>query len=265
MNKLLINKDFTIKKTFKHLNDTSYKCLIVVEKNTNIVLGTISDGDIRKAIINGMNLNDKVNLIYNKKPFCFVENSFTKLKIKEVLLKKILPFIPVVNKKNVLKKIIFWDDLIKKNKHTYSKKIGIPVLIMAGGIGSRLEPFTKILPKPLIPVNDKPVIEHIIENFRNFNFGNFYISINYKSKILKAYFEEVKRKYKISFVEEKKPLGTAGSLKLLSKKIKDNIIVTNCDIMININYLDFIKFHIKNKNDLSFLTFSKFFNTLWDL
>ncbi len=259
MNKLLINKDFTIKKAFKHLNNTSYKCLIIVEKKTNMILGTVSDGDIRKAIVKGVNLDDKVDLIYNKRPLYFLENSFTSQKAKDILLKKKLPFIPVVNKNKVIKKIIFWDDLVKKNKNTFLKKIDIPVLIMAGGLGSRLEPFTKVLPKPLIPVNDKPVIEHIIENFRKFNFGNFFISINYKSKILKAYFEEVKRKYKISFIEEKKPLGTAGSLKLLSKKINRNIIVTNCDIMININYPEFIKFHKSNKNDISFLVFSKKF------
>ena len=259
MNKLLINKDFTIKKTFKHLNNTSYKCLIIVEKKTNILLGTISDGDIRKAIINGVSLDDNVNLIYNKNPFYFLENSFTKQKAKDILLKKKLPFIPVVNKNKVIKKIIFWDDLIKKNKRIFLKKIDMPVLIMAGGLGSRLEPFTKVLPKPLIPVNDKPVIEHIIENFRKFNFSNFFISINYKSKILKAYFEEAKRKYKISFVEEKKPLGTAGSLRLLPKNINKNIIITNCDIMININYPEFIKFHNDNKNDISFLVFSKKF------
>ena len=130
---------------------------------------------------------------------------------------------------------------------------------MAGGKGVRLQPFTNILPKPLIPINNKPIIEYIIENFLHYNFKHFYLSLNYKSKILKAYFEEMKRDFKVDYIEEKTPLGTVGSLKLLEKKITKSVIVTNCDIIININYLDFIKFHNDNKNDITFLAFSKKF------
>ena len=259
MKKFLIDKDFTIKKAFKYLNNTSYKCLIVVEKKSNFLLGTISDGDIRKAILNGINLKDKVSKIYNNKPYYVIENSLSHQKAKEIFLKHKLPFMPIVNKENKVNNIVFWDDLFKKNNLSSSKKINIPVLIMAGGKGTRLEPFTKILPKPLIPINDKPVIEHIIENFTKYSFNSFYLSINYKSKILKAYFEEIKRNYKISFIEENKPLGTAGSLKLLLKKVKKTVIVTNCDIIININFHKFIQFHKENKNDITFLVFSKKF------
>ena len=260
MNKFLIQENFSIKKTLKRLNNTSYKCLILIEKKTNILMGTVSDGDIRKALIKGLSLRDKVKHIYNKNPFYFLENSFTNKNAKDIFIRKKIPLIPIVNKHKVLKNVIFWDDLFKINKNNIGKKIDMPVLIMAGGKGTRLEPFTKVLPKPLIPINEKPVIEHIIENFTKIYFKKFYLSINYKSKILKAYFEEFSRNYKVDFIEEKKPLGTAGSLKILFKKINKTVLVTNCDIMINIDYRNFIDFHNKNKNDISFITFAKNFS-----
>ena len=249
MKNFLINKNFTIKKAFKFLNNTSYKCLIIVEKN-NILLGTISDGDIRKAILKGIDLKDKVNTIYNSEPFYFIQNRFTNKKAKEIFLKLKIPLIPIVDSNKKVCSIIFWDDLFRKNNFKSIKKFDIPVLIMSGGKGTRLEPFTKVLPKPLIPINEKPVIEHIIESFTKYNFNIFYLSINYKSKILKAYFEEVNRNYKINFIEENKPLGTAGSLKLLLKKIRKTVIVTNCDTIINMNFCDFVEFHKQNRNDI---------------
>ena len=259
MNNLFINKDFTIKKTFKYLNNTSYKCLIVLEKNDKTFLGTISDGDIRKAILKGVDLNQKINKIFNANPFYFSHNNYDTKNLKEIFLQKKLPFIPVINNKKKILKIIFWDDLFKNKNIKNQKKIDIPIVIMAGGKGVRLQPFTNILPKPLIPINNKPIIEYIIENFLHYNFKHFYLSLNYKSKILKAYFEEMKRDFKVDYIEEKTPLGTVGSLKLLEKKITKSVIVTNCDIIININYLDFIKFHNDNKNDITFLAFSKKF------
>ena len=99
---------------------------------------------------------------------------------------------------------------------------------MAGGKGARLEPFTKVLPKPLMPVNDKPVIEHIIEKFTFFGIMDFYLTVNYKGKILKAYFEELKPDYNFKFIEEKEPLGTAGSLRLLNKEFNRPFFVTYC-------------------------------------
>ena len=128
---------------------------------------------------------------------------------------------------------------------------------MAGGKGTRLEPFTNVLPKPLIPINEKPVIEHIIEKFVKNNVSNFLITLNYKSKILRAFFEEMKPKYKLTFVEEPKPLGTAGGLSLLLVKIKKPFLLTSCDTIININFDSLINFHISNKNDLTLVVSSK--------
>ena len=128
---------------------------------------------------------------------------------------------------------------------------------MAGGRGTRLEPFTKVLPKPLIPIHEKPIVEHIIDRFLKIGSKHFYLSVNYKSKILKAYFEELKPKYKISFVEEKFPLGTAGSLNLLENKIRGPFFVTNCDIIIKADLDSLFKFHQKNKYDITLVASNK--------
>ena len=128
---------------------------------------------------------------------------------------------------------------------------------MAGGKGTRLEPFTNVLPKPLVPINEKPVIEHIIEKFTENKVSNFFIISNYKSKIIKAYFLEMKPKFKLSFIDESKPLGTAGGLSLLEGKIKKPFIVTNCDTIININFDDLMHFHISHNNDATLVVSSK--------
>jgi NDP-sugar pyrophosphorylase family protein len=124
---------------------------------------------------------------------------------------------------------------------------------MAGGKGTRLEPFTKVLPKPLIPIGDKTIIEIIIEKFTDYEIDNFYVSVNHKAKIIKSYFEELKREYTISYIEESQPLGTIGALSLIKEKINKPILITNCDIIINTDYSEFLKFHIRNKYDLSLI------------
>ena len=124
---------------------------------------------------------------------------------------------------------------------------------MAGGKGSRMEPFTSILPKPLIPINGIPIIELIMDKFINFGIKNFIISINETNKILRAFFKEnkLRQKFKIKFIEEKKPLGTIGSLGLLKNQLNENFFVTNCDIIASCDYHDIYEFHKKNKNSIT--------------
>lgn len=128
---------------------------------------------------------------------------------------------------------------------------------MAGGKGTRLEPFTHILPKPLIPIKKKTVIEHIIKNYENYGIRKFWISINYKSEIIKAYFKELKKKFKIKYITENKPLGTIGSLSKINTKFAKNFFITNCDTISNVNLYLMHQFHIKNNYDLTIFASSK--------
>jgi NDP-sugar pyrophosphorylase family protein len=130
---------------------------------------------------------------------------------------------------------------------------------MAGGKGSRLKPFTEVLPKPLIPLNDKTVVEHIINSFTDNGLKEFYISINFKGKILKAFFEELNSKLIIKFLEENKPLGTAGSLYKLRNKISSTFIVTNCDVIFKFDINDLINFHKESQLDVTLVVSAKQF------
>ena len=250
---LLINPTSSVKNCMKKINELKYKCLIVVDKNKNL-LGTLTDGDIRRSLLKKKIFNNSnIKNIYFKKPFYVYEKKYSKKKLLKKILKEKLLIIPVVD---LNKKVISYlhEDNLKIIKSVKKFKIPkIPIVIMAGGEGTRLSPFTQVLPKPLIPINSKTALELIIENYINNNQNEFYLSINYKSKIIKAYFNELNPNYKVTFIEEKKPLGTAGSLFLLKNKIKDNFIVCNCDIIANFNLSEYYNFHNENNNDITIM------------
>ena len=135
---------------------------------------------------------------------------------------------------------------------------------MAGGKGTRLDPVTKVLPKPLIPIGDKSIIKIIIDRFCEYGIKKFYITLNYKSRMIKAFFEDLnsslKSKYNIVYIDEIKPLGTGGSLKLLQNKIQGPFFVSNTDILIEADYSEILKFHIENKNDITLVASIKNFD-----
>lgn len=243
--KLLSNKK--IKDALEAIGKFGQNCLVIVDKNNNLQ-GTLSDGDLRKALLSNKRLDDSIKSIYQKKPIFLVKNKFDKKEAEKILLKKNVKIIPIITKSRKVIDVIYWSKIFGKNKNI---NLDIPTLIMAGGRGTRLKPFTNVLPKPLIPLNEKPVIDHIIDNFVYAGTKSFYISINKNShQIMKSYFHQKKNKYKIKFIEEKIPLGTAGSIKYLKKSKKD-FFVTNCDVVFDIDFNNFYEFHKKNKYDLT--------------
>jgi len=257
MKKILIQPNSNLKNALKLMSETSEKCLVVVDKK-NKLLGTLSDGDVRRAILNGKIYKNKINKYYQKRPTFLRKKNYSLSQAKNIFIKKRIDVIPIVGEFRKVIDVITFEDIFKKNKNDSSfKTFSKTVIIMAGGKGTRLEPFTNVLPKPLVPINGKPVIEHIIEKFVENKVSNFFITSNYKSKILKAYFQEMKPKFKLTFVDESKPLGTAGGLSLLKNKIKKPFIVTNCDTIININFDNLMHFHISNKNDITLVVSSK--------
>ena len=258
MKNLLIKPNANLKKALKQLSKAGEKCLVVVGKK-NRLLGTLSDGDLRKAILKGKFHKEKINEFYQKKSTFLRKENFSPSQAKNVFLKKRIDVIPIVDESKKVVDVVTFENFFNKNKkNQHFKKFSKTVVIMAGGKGTRLEPFTNILPKPLVPINEKPVIEHIIEKFVNNNsVVNFFVTLNYKSKILRAFFQEMKSNYKLSFIEEPKPLGTAGGLCLLKGKINKPFLVTSCDTIININFDNLMNFHISNGNDLTLVVSSK--------
>ena len=160
--------------------------------------------------------------------------------------------VPVVDENMNVIKILFRDFSSVDSTKVHSRVLkGVPVVIMAGGKGTRLYPYTMVLPKPLIPVSGIPIIERIIKRFIEYGVDSFYLSVNYKKSMIKAYFEELNLPCNIKYIEEDKPLGTGGSLKLIEDKINKPLIVTNCDILIDSDLDDIYKQHIKSLNPIT--------------
>ncbi len=259
MKDLFINEEATIKEALKKLDKTAEKVLFVVDKNKSL-LGTITDGDIRRYIIKTGSLEGYIKEIYNKTPIKICETEKQdKKKIKNIFISKKLNVIPVVNGKNQVIDYLTWAQIFsneEEKRHLYkkSKLLDIPVVIMAGGKGTRLAPFTQVLPKPLIPVGRKTIVEHIIDNFKQFGINRFFLTLNYKGELIKAYFNGIEKDYQIEFVWEEDFLGTAGSLRLLEDKIEGDFIVSNCDILVKANYEEIYAFHKKNDSIFTSIT-----------
>ena len=259
INNFVITKNKTIKEAMRLINLNLHKCLVVVDKN-NKLLGTLSDGDIRSALLKNYNLDDKINKIFNNNSKFILKKDLSEEKLKNLFLKKDFDIIPIVQNNRKVIDVTYWSKVFnseKKINEVRNFKLDVPVVIMAGGEGTRMKPFTNVLPKPLIPINDKPVVEHIMDKFRMQGISNFIFTINHKAKIIKAYFKELKSKNKIRFINEKTPLGTAGSLKVLQNKINNSFFVINCDTIVNIDYKDLYDFHEKKKNMITIMASAK--------
>ena len=237
-NNTIIHKNQSISEAIIKIAQSKIKILFVINNN-NKLLGSISSGDLRRSISKKIDLKEPVEKIMFKSPKYF------KNKNKDLSSYKDFICIPIVNEKKEIIDLQYNKNLITNKKNT--------VFLMAGGKGSRLYPLTKSVPKPLLKINNVPIIERIIENFKEQGFYNFKISINYLGSKIKKYLEKRKNlKVKIKFIREKKFLGTAGSLSITKlDKLAFPIILTNSDLISNINYKTLLGFHIKNKADLT--------------
>jgi dTDP-glucose pyrophosphorylase len=249
LKEFFIEESLSVREAMKQMGKTGKKILFVVDENKQLI-GSLSDGDIRRWVLKESDLRKAIRNAYNKKPMT-ITPGYDIDHVKELMLVQRIEAIPVVSPDAVIEDILFWDTVFGKDKRTYSAKLSIPVVIMAGGKGTRLDPFTKVLPKPLIPLGEKTIIEMIMEKFARYGVNEFHLSINHKAQMIKAYLKEVNLPYKIHLVEESKPLGTAGSLRLLKNKIKGSLFVSNCDIIIETDYSDLENYHKQNANDIT--------------
>lgn len=240
VNELIINEDCSMIEAMGLLDKVALKILFVVGKSG--LAATLTDGDIRRWILKKGNLDAKIKDIAHYQPIFIFENE--KSKAKEKMLQNSIEAIPVVDGDMQIKTIIFLNDRILNNR----KNIDVPVVIMAGGLGTRLYPYTKILPKPLIPIGDLPIAEHIINRFHEIGCHDFYMILNYRKSMIKAYFNDIEKDYQIKFIDEEIPLGTGGGLSLLQGMINDTFILSNCDILIEEDYEKIYNFHKREKN-----------------
>ncbi len=245
----LVSGDMTVKQAMRHMNALGEKQLFVIGDNKRLV-GAIGDGDIRKWILKDGSLDAKVQEVCNLKPK-FVTQDFNVEDVRDTMLTLKIEYIPVVDDKQCVQQVLTWDGVFAGKVDKYCGKLDVPVVIMAGGKGTRLDPFTKILPKPLIPIGDKPIIELIMEKFAAYSVKDFYLSVFHKARMIKSYFEEVNGQYNIQYLHESVPLGTVGGLSLLNGRIQGAFIVTNCDVIIESDYVEMVQYHKDNGHDLT--------------
>ena len=250
----MISADKDMLSAMKQMDKNGHKLLIVQEDSK--YSGLISIGDIQRAMIRNVNLNENISKIM-RDDYVVASPKNSLDQIKSLMLKLRAEFMPVVDEFSEIKDIYFWEEVFGKNKKEPLFKFEIPVVIMAGGFGSRLQPLTNVLPKPLIPINDKTFLEEIFDRFASHGCSDFYISVNYKANLIKYYLQEQNLPYKLNYFIEDKPLGTAGSLSLLKGKINETFFVSNCDILIEQDYSEVLKYHRENQNEITIIAVLK--------
>ena len=241
--KIIVKENLSIEKSIEILQKQGLQILLVVDKNYNY-LGTVTDGDIRRSLLKKKTIKDKIAFCVNKNSITISKN-LPEVFILELMKKNFLNSLPIVKNNKII-------GLYKLKENITNKKLKENIVVMAGGKGKRLLPLTKTVPKGMIKIDQKPILEHIIINGINYGFVNFIFSVNYLSYKIKNYFGNgYKDIASIKYINEKKPLGTAGSLSLLNLKNNENFILMNCDIYTGLNLNKLLKYHKKNNADIT--------------
>lgn len=252
-----IDSHKTIIQTMKLMDEGHTKSLLVFERER--FLGLITNGDLQRAIIANKPFDTTIGTIVDNTKKKYAHTNDDEEHIKSWMLEVRAEMMPVIDSTGKLAKVIFWNDLFDEPQKDNREDINLPVVIMAGGKGTRLKPITNVIPKPLIPVGDKTILEEIMNQFEGIGCKSFYMSVNYKSDMMRYYLDQTEHHYNIEFFEETKPLGTIGSVSLLKGKITTPFFVSNCDIIIDQDYRDVFEYHQNNHNDLTIVTAVKSF------
>lgn len=255
---IIIQSSKTVLQSLKKMDEEKVKMLFVFEDERFLSILTI--GDIQRAIIKQVELNKPVSAIIDvNKQFASITEG--KEQIREKMLRLRAECMPVIDESGNLVDVYFWKDLFGEKEQKITESINLPVVIMAGGKGTRLAPLTNVYPKPLIPVGEKTIVEAIMDKFVSYGCHDFYISVNYKADTIKNYFDFINNhEYNINYFQEDRPLGTAGSLRLLKDKINSTFFVSNCDILIEEDYSEILNYHKTNRNELTVVAAVKTFS-----
>lgn len=235
--KTLISPTATIRRALEIIDSGSIKIALVADENEKL-LGTITDGDIRRHILNGLGLDDLVRDIYYRTPTtCGINDS--KEKILQLAIAHKLYQIPIVDSEGRIVGIAEVDELLQPTQRTNT------VVLMAGGLGTRLSPLTDTTPKPMLHVGNKPILETIIENFSKYGYTDIILSVSYKSHIIEEYFGNGEALgVRIEYVHETKRMGTAGALSLVRDRLTEPFFVMNADLLTNINFEHMHDYHL---------------------
>lgn len=233
---LVVNENQTLLETMRIIDETSLQFVVVVDAE-NHLLGTVTDGDIRRGILRGEGLEVPISLVMNGQP-TMAESGLSRAKYKQLMKIKKLKQLPIINEKNQVVDILFldkFDALTNKNQ----------VVLMLGGLGTRLRPLTNDIPKPMLKVGNKPIVETIVDGFKQYGYTNFIFSVNYKKEVIQNYFQTGETLgITIEYIEEQKRMGTAGALSLIEKRPTEPFFVMNGDLLTQVNFDQLMQFHL---------------------
>ncbi|MDA3924599.1 MAG: nucleotidyltransferase family protein [Kiritimatiellae bacterium] len=232
------------------------RCKLLLVMDAEIFKGLISIGDAQRAIIHNVPMDTPISQVI-RTDIVECKDDDTDEFIQSEMVRCRAVFMPVLDHERKISRVVFWDDVFSdqvsvRMQGERCKSLEMPVVIMAGGKGTRLQPLTHILPKPLLPLGKKTILENIMDRFVNAGCKEFYLSLNYKATMIRHYFDELKNPdYQVHFFEEDEPLGTAGSLSLIRDQLSTPFFVSNCDITIDQDLHEVWDYHVRNKNELT--------------
>lgn len=255
---IIIQTTATIIEALHQMDKVKLKMLLAFRDDKFVSILTI--GDVQRAIIANPDMNAKVEQVLNPNTKTYSYTNQSLEEIKKLMLRIRCQLMPVLDESGNLVRVYEWNELFDiEHDSNNREKIDLPVVIMAGGKGTRLKPITNVIPKPLVPVGDKTILEVIMDQFEGIGCKKFYMSVNYKADMMEYYLSQLVHKYDIEFFMEDKPLGTIGSVSLLKGKITTPFFVSNCDSINDQDYRDVYDYHVQNKNDLTIVTMVKSF------
>ena len=247
LEKYMITVDYTVKAAIEKMKNENIKAVVVVDEEKK-VLGLFSNGDMREFFLQGGALSDNISTAMNKTPKLYTSKEEAREE-RESFLRVIYP---IVDNSNHLTDVLDFEQR-NTNEQVSDALKDVPLVIMAGGKGTRLYPYTKILPKPLIPIGDVTITERIIDSFAKYGVKDVTMILNHKSGMIKSYMTELDLEYNLDFVKENDFLGTAGGLQLVKDRIKNTFILSNCDILIDDDIECVYKTHKAKKNKITMI------------
>ena len=247
---IFINQEDKIIKALSLMDEERVSLLVVLENNRFV--SVLSMGDIQRVIIK-LGTTDVLVKESLREDIVVAENEQSLDKIKLLMAKHHTEFMPVLSSGS-LEKIIFWEDVFERPFSSLKPLRGVSVVIMAGGKGTRLKPLTNIIPKPMVPVGSKTIMEYIIAQFESEGCMQYFATVNYKSAMLKFYFSSIEKSYTLNFIDEDTPLGTGGSLAFLKNKITSTFFVSNCDILLEQSMSTIYDYHKAYANDITIVS-----------
>lgn len=251
LQKYLGTKDMSAVEAMQKI-DINSKGILYIADEKGKLLGSLTDGDIRRWLIKTANLNSRASdMMFRDVHFLFKDDH---KKAGNFMKKWEINSVPIVDSDHrVVDIVIRAEDAAAEGEKDHALK-GTPIIIMAGGKGTRLYPYTKILPKPLIPIGDVPILERIFQAFYEYGADEFYLTVNYRKEMIRSYSSEQNLPYTLRYVEEDQPLGTAGSIRYINEQFQEPVIVTNCDTLIEADYAKMAEHHKSSGNGMTIIS-----------